>query len=517
MGNASKQSRVLIFESDPMVAHDVEALLGFIYHQAVVVSGFELTSDLLSQGPFDVVMLGQAPEEVVVDLVKSVHDRDPSIPILIFNQTEAVFHAAKKSAASVMAFIEMPLHYEPLVDILKRAAAFRERVREENPNCSSCQSSVSNAPTLIGNSAAMQNVRKMIEQVSQTYANVLILGESGTGKEVVARNIHALSERCGQAFVPVNCGAIPSDLLESELFGHEKGAFTGAISARQGRFELAQKGTLFLDEIGDMSLPMQVKLLRVLQERTFERVGSNKSLNADVRILAATHRHLEARIGEGKFREDLFYRLNVFPIEIPALRERLDDVPFLIQDQVARLEKEGRGAVRLTADAIDVLCHYSWPGNVRELANLVERLAILYPHGVVNAQGLPAKFTQSAKSSLDDSQPFLIAREEENIADIVSIFSQNTPAPTAEVVSAAVTEAATDTHSTVNEVGHDAHEHLPSEGLDLKDHLAHLEVDLIKQALDASDGVVAHAAKLLKMRRTTLVEKLRKYGLQKTA
>ncbi|WP_252345752.1 sigma 54-interacting transcriptional regulator, partial [Shewanella indica] len=195
--------------------------------------------------------------------------------------------------------------------------------------------------SLVGRSEGIANVRHLINQVAGSDATVLVLGPSGTGKEVVARNIHYLSERRDGPFIPVNCGAIPPELLESELFGHEKGSFTGAISSRKGRFELAEGGTLFLDEIGDMPLQMQVKLLRVLQERVFERVGGNKAINADVRVVAATHRNLETMIEEGEFREDLFYRLNVFPIEMPPLSERRDDIPLLLQELVSRVFNEG--------------------------------------------------------------------------------------------------------------------------------------------------------------------------------
>jgi sigma-54 specific flagellar transcriptional regulator A len=313
----------------------------------------------------------------------------------------------------------------------------------------------------------------MIEQVAPTDATVLILGESGTGKEVAARNIHYHSARRERPFVPINCGAIPAELLESELFGHEKGAFTGAIGARQGRFELAEGGTIFLDEIGDMPLPMQVKLLRVLQERQFERVGSNRSMATDVRIIAATHRNLEELIRAGRFREDLYYRLNVFPVEMPSLRDRIEDLPLLIGDLVARLENEGRGAVQLTAEAIRSLGRYDWPGNVRELANLVERLAILYPQGVVDVKDLPERYAQGAEALPPDDDALAVG------PDLVAGVEPR----------------------------------LPSDGIDLKQHLADIEVSLIHQALDESNGVVAKAARLLNMRRTTLVEKLRKYGI----
>jgi len=329
--------------------------------------------------------------------------------------------------------------------------------------------------SLVGTSPGTRRVRRLIEQVADTEATVLVLGESGTGKEVVARNIHFHSSRRYKPFVPVNCGAIPADLLESELFGHEKGAFTGAISGRRGRFEMAEGGTLFLDEIGDMPLAMQVKLLRVLQERTFERVGSNRSLVADVRIIAATHSDLEEAIREGRFREDLYYRLNVFPMDMPPLRERNEDLPLLINELISRIEHEKRGSIRFTAAAIRSLGHYPWPGNVRELANLVERLAILYPYGVVDVHDLPDKYRAEVISpAAEDEEPSL------------EIFGPVMPG-----------------------------QRLPRDGIDLREHLNNMEYMLIRQALDEAEGVVAHAAKRLKMGRTTLVEKMRKYGIKR--
>ena len=237
-----------------------------------------------------------------------------------------------------------------------------------------------------GTSRAMRDVHRLIEQVAPFDTNVLILGESGTGKEMVARHVHELSGRAGHPFVPVNCGAIPADLLESELFGHEKGAFTGALSTRLGRFEFAEGGTLFLDEIGDMSLQMQVKLLRVLQERSFERVGSNRTIRCNVRIIAATHRDLDAAIIAGRFREDLFYRLNVFPVQMPPLRERLEDLPVLIEHLVQRQGQNAGRHIRLDKEAMNCLARNRWPGNVRELANLLERLAILFPAQTITAE-----------------------------------------------------------------------------------------------------------------------------------
>ncbi len=242
--------------------------------------------------------------------------------------------------------------------------------------------------SLEGSSPAIRRVRDLIQKVAHTDATVLILGESGTGKEIVARMIHRASARTDKPFVPVNCGAIPAELLESELFGHEKGAFTGAITARAGRFELAEGGTLFLDEIGDMNFNMQVKLLRVLQERCYERVGSNRSQQADVRIVAATHQNLESRIADGKFREDLYYRLNVFPIEMPPLRDRQEDIPALVESMIGRLAHE-KGSFRLHDEAMEALMSHDWPGNVRELRNLAERVMIVCSGDRIDLEHLP--------------------------------------------------------------------------------------------------------------------------------
>ncbi len=360
------------------------------------------------------------------------------------------------------------------------------------------------ATRLKGNSAAMIQIRKMIAQVAESDATVLILGESGTGKEVVANALHDASLRSGKPFVPINCGAIPAELLESELFGHEKGAFTGALSARQGRFEMAEGGTLFLDEIGDMPLSMQVKLLRVLQERNFERVGGNKTIYCDVRVIAATHRHLENEIKQNRFREDLFYRLNVFPIELPPLKERADDIPVLIEDLITRMVQSNRGFVKLTPNALAMLMRYEWQGNVRELANLIERLAIIYPKGLVDVDDLPEKFKQYHAEDADDDveiDTFEISVDEIKVHhEFVENLTGTTTAEMQDLMRH---------HEYVPEII----VQLPEEGIDLKEYLNTMELDLIRQALEESNGVVAHAAKRLNMRRTTLVEKLRKFDL----
>lgn len=394
---------------------------------------------------------------------------DAYLPIILLNNPESKTRFSQEMDIGSIASIDLPLRYQKLESVLQQIKLYRQTRHEDGS-----PRSMELFRSLGGTSKTIKRVRRMVEKVADTEANVLIMGDSGSGKEVVARNIHYQSSRRNKPFVPINCGAIPSELLESELFGHEKGAFTGAISARQGRFEMAEGGTLFLDEIGDMSLPMQVKLLRVLQERTFERVGSNNSIKADVRIVAATHVDLDEAIETGRFREDLFYRLNVFPIEMPALRDRTEDLPMLISDLIERLEHEGSTGLSLTQSAAESLAQYSWPGNVRELANLIERLSILYPNGVVDVQDMPEKY--QAKTIMEK-----LPNEDSGVESDMHLRMPR----------------------------------LPKSGVDLKDHINSIEFSLIKQALDESNGVVAHAAKRLNMGRTTLVEKMRKLGMQR--
>ncbi|HEY1283682.1 MAG TPA: sigma-54 dependent transcriptional regulator [Steroidobacteraceae bacterium] len=373
-----------------------------------------------------------------------------------------------------------------------------------------------------GTSAAIREVIALVRQVASHDSTVLILGESGTGKEVAARAIHDLSPRRNRPFVAVNCGAIPAELLESELFGHEKGAFTGAVSSRKGRFEIAEGGTLFLDEIGDMSPSMQVKLLRVLQERVFERVGNHEPMRCNVRIIAATHRNLEESIKRNTFREDLFHRLNVFPIEMPPLRSRLEDLPLLVRDFTTLNVAEGRGQVQLSLRALAALALCPWPGNVRELANLIERLSIVAAGRTADIQDLPAKYRPADWSAQWVAPPFAseIAALDTTVAEQILLDGDTLPDGTAllplqddsEAVDDAE-EAALRARGEPADTGADALAVLPEAGLDLREHLLDIERRLVMQALERSDGVVAHAARLLNLRRTTLVEKLRKLGL----
>ncbi|MFM5463339.1 sigma-54 dependent transcriptional regulator [Aeromonas simiae] len=428
----------------------------------------------LESAPLQGVIAGSLQQELGTLLA-----RHPRLPFLSLCEGEW-------QSSNFIGTVAEPFDYDNLMRSLHFVQAFcslhpREKQHDKGQTL---------LKLLVGKGRGIQEVRRLISQVADTDANVLILGESGTGKEVVARAIHELSSRCKGPFVPINCGAIPAELLESELFGHEKGAFTGAIAARRGRFELAQGGTLFLDEIGDMPLPMQVKLLRVLQERLFERVGGGKPIEADVRIIAATHRDLETMIRQQTFREDLYYRLNVFPIETPPLRERADDIPLLLQELLARHSEQHKAWIRLTQRATESLMQYQWGGNVRELANLLERLLILYPNRIVDVADLPVRYRMLPAEGWSDEQAEWAEREA-----LSAIFQEPPPL-----------EMPAQTGMGMQ---------LPQEGLNLKDMLAELEVELIRQALEVQEGVVARAADMLGMRRTTLVEKMKKYGMSK--
>ena len=351
--------------------------------------------------------------------------------------------------------LSYPVQFDELGDVLEDIRASQGIGKRREPGLS--------ASRLIGDSPQTRELCTLISRVAPSKASVLITGESGTGKEVVARMLHEQSGRRGQ-FVAINCGAIPDQLLESELFGHERGAFTGADTARAGRFEQATGGTLFLDEIGDMPVPMQVKLLRVLEERSVERVGGGRSRPVDTRVIAATHRDIQQCIDEGGFREDLFYRLNVFPLEVPSLRERPEDIRPLVAEMIQRSESRLGVTIHLTEPAFKALERYSWPGNVRELGNLIERLAVIKPNGVVELEDLPWPVT---------------------------------PLKT-EVVSAQLEVATTA---------------LPETGVDLKQYLSEVERGAIEAALEQADGVVKAAADALGLRRTTLVEKIRRYRI----
>lgn len=466
----------LVIDDSSVRASELAALLKFMKEWEVVQTGHgDWRGYLKDTRGLRAIFVSRCGSDTrfreILDTIRQLENR---VPIVCIEPPDQHPRPLPDVNDISVARLAQPFRYPELNQLLNRLAFSQGRDKnlqsKRNPEL---------FRSLVGSSAAIAETRDLIERVAPSDATVLILGASGTGKEVVARNIHYYSQRRKGPFVPVNCGSIPENLLESELFGHEKGAFTGAISSRKGRFELAQGGTLFLDEIGDMPLHMQVKLLRVLQERTFERVGSDRSIKADVRIVAATHRHVEQLIETGEFREDLYYRLNVFPIEMPDLRNRIEDLPLLIEDLLRRVEGEQGVTLTLSPEATRCLQQYDWPGNVRELANLMERLAILYPDRRVEVGDLPVKFRAGYKP-------------------------EQAPEP-----------AATATKLAASELPSVPSVSLPKGGIDLKRYLTELEYSLIQSALEEANGVVAHAASLLRMRRTTLVEKMRKHNIKR--
>jgi len=475
------QQKVFVVDSDLDRYAQISAVLSFLDYKVKHLS-LEQLAGAVDKDESPLVLLTEDADFSDEDIHQFFATHKKQSPFMYIHKKG---RAAKisKTLGSYLVPLEWPTRYQDFIDSMRKLQSAGSSLNEKTS-----QRAVELFRSLVGNSQGIKQVRQLIQQVCVSDATVLILGESGTGKEVVARNIHYHSTRRDQAFVPINCGAIPGELLESELFGHEKGAFTGAITARKGRFELADGGTLFLDEIGDMPMQMQVKLLRVLQESVFERVGSNKQIKCNVRVLAATHRDLQKEIENGNFREDLFYRLDVFPITIAPLRERVEDIPMLISELVQRIERDKKGSVRFTSAALMALSQHSWPGNVRELANMVERLAIIHAYGVVDVKDLPDKFHQYV-------DPQLLLDGNERVEQASVDGDEHVDAPT--------------NHSAAA-VGI-----LPEQGIDLKDHLNNLELSLIHQALNDTSGVVAHAAKKLNMRRTTLVEKMRKHDIQR--
>jgi sigma-54 specific flagellar transcriptional regulator A len=472
------ESRILVLDSQSERAERVCGLLEFMdLSPRWAASPSDVSTARQRPTDWMAVVVGELDNDVAArEFFAWLGDAPLPPPVLLLQGDTAGFAARHGLHEAGVWPLESPIRHAQMEACLRRASL--KRLDSEAQAGAASQDS---GPT--GNSVSVQRLRRMIGQVAPFDTTVLVLGESGTGKEVAARAIHQQSTRRDGPFVAINCGAIPPDLLESELFGHEKGAFTGALTQRKGRFEMAEGGTLLLDEIGDMSMPMQVKLLRVLQERSFERVGGNQTIKCNVRVIAATHRNLEDRIADGQFREDLFYRLNVFPIEMPALRERTADLPALAETIAAQLARTGRGEIRFASDALAALAGYAWPGNVRELTNLVERLAVLNPGGLVRLEDLPARYRAHIPAG---------AR----------------PAPLPVPAASGAPEPA----ATAAPANGDS---LPEDGLDLREHMARIELQLIREALERSQGVVAHAAQLLGLRRTTLVEKLRKYGIEK--
>ena len=377
---------VLIVDDEPGVRSALAGVLRDEGYQVDAVESGESCLERLSRQPYDVVVLDVwLPGMDGLATLTRMRERQVDSQVVIISGHGSVESAVRAIKMGAFDFVEKPLSLEKTVLVVRNA--FRQRHLEaENL---ALRARVDAQHTMVGESYPMVKLREQVTMAAPTHGRVLIFGENGTGKELVARNIHVLSRRRTGPFVEVNCAAIPEELIESELFGHVRGAFTGAVADRRGKFELAHGGTIFLDEIGDMSLKTQAKVLRVLQEQVMEPVGGSNRIRVDARVLAATNKDLTAEIRAGNFREDLYFRLNVVPIFVPPLRERQDDVPLLADHFMAMLAREyGRRGKTFDAQAVAALRSYSWPGNVRELRNLVERLMIMVPGDVITARDL---------------------------------------------------------------------------------------------------------------------------------
>lgn len=380
--------------------------------------------------------------------------------------------------------------------------------------------------TIIGVSPEIKALRELIKTLAPSDSTVLILGESGTGKELVAKALHECSSRAKGPFIPVNCGAIPKDLLESELFGHKRGSFTGAISDRKGRFQLADKGTLFLDEIGDMSMDLQVKLLRVLQERKVDPVGSLGAIPIDVRVIAATHQNIESLIDEGRFRKDLYYRLNVMPVEVQPLAERVKDIPVLIEHFARQQAQGAKVPISISQASMELLSNYEWPGNVRELSNLIDRYTTLYTGQEVDLRSVPASMVPAGikklmerdcigvtnRSQLGSIETKPSARKLKFVKE--ENFRLSSIKPKDKETS--ILDSPIDEVQRVIALAQGGQD-FPDEGVELKQRLLEIETHLIIEALSKAKGNVSKTARLLSLQRTTLIEKINKYGIQQVA
>lgn len=454
-GNCSSSCiRVLVAEDDPEYREFLYKFLTEEGFQVFTTEDGDQAISLLQKQPFDILLtdykMPKADGLQVLEASKQL--ANPPVGILFTGYAD-VDSAVKAMKLGAFDYIKKPLKLNTLRSILKRASS----QVAYNQDAESVRGVDDRLGGMLGKSKPMQRVFELIRRVAKTNSTVLIFGESGTGKELTAKAIHELSSRKNYPLIPVNCGAIPEDLLESELFGHEKGAFTGAMHTRIGRFELANGGTIFLDEIGDMSPALQVKILRVLQEHEIERVGGIRSIPVDIRVIAATHRDLEKAIRENRFREDLYYRLNVIPIELPPLRERKEDIPLLTRYFLNRFnEKNGSRIEGIDEEALEYFMSYSWPGNIRELENLMERLMVLKGEGVITVEDLPDKMFEP--SSMTDFSPKKVLEN----------------------------------------------------GIQFSTAVSEYEKELILHALKKARWVKNRAAKMLGMNRTTLVEKMKK-------
>ncbi|PKK91457.1 MAG: hypothetical protein CVV64_06795 [Candidatus Wallbacteria bacterium HGW-Wallbacteria-1] len=419
-------SHILIIDDEAIMRKALQATLRKGGHQVdIAINGMEGLEKAL-EGNYEIVFTDmRMPELGGMEVLSAIKEKRPDIFVVVmtaFGTIESAVEAMRKGAYD---YLTKPFTYDEAVMVVNRIMEFSD-LRDENRNLRERLRNRFRFSSIIGKSDSMQKVYSLIERIAPTDATVLVCGESGTGKELVANAIHEYSRRKARPFVPVNCSALSETLLESELFGHEKGAFTGALREGKGRFEVADGGSLFLDEIGEISLATQVKLLRVLQERKFERVGSSALQQVDVRIIAATNRNLEEAIREGVFREDLYYRLNVIQIDLPPLRSRTEDIPLLVDHFAAEMaEKNGIEKVKITSRAMDLLTTYHWPGNVRELVNVMERAVILCDGGVVGPDELPPQFHRRRDDSAGLQGKTLAEVEKHHILSVLSETDNN--------------------------------------------------------------------------------------------
>ncbi len=460
---------VLVVDDSPEIRFSMAEVLKTRGFSVVTASDGQEAMEILDNRFFDIVLTDLAmPRKTGMELLKHLTEASPETICIIITGFGSIQGAVEALKLGAYDYLCKPIKPDEVIILIDKALEIRE-IRRENISLKRQLKNTYGFDNIVGNSKSMQGVFGLIEKVADTESTILITGESGTGKELIAHAIHYASDRRDRPFIPVNCAAIPEELLESELFGHEKGAFTHAIKTRIGRFELASKGTIFLDEVGEMSPSLQVKLLRVLQERKFERVGGVNTISVDIRIVAATNMDLEAAVRDGKFRDDLFYRLNVIPIHVPALRERKGDIPLLVKHFLKKFCKGKRQCVEgITDEAMEILSNYDWPGNVRELENIVERLVILTNSTVIARDDLPEQILKNASGSFMNS------------------------------FSGGLFE-------------------LPEEGMSLSRAVEELEKKLILQALEKTGGIKNRAAKVLQMNRTTLIEKMKKLKLMKSA
>ena len=457
------QSHILVIDDDPAVRQILAETLAGEGHQVTVMSSGLDGVEAVKDQPVHVVLTDlQMPGIDGLETIDRISKIDSKIIAIVMTGYGTVDYAVRAMKAGAFDFITKP--FEPdTVAVVVRKALDVYKLKQENHLLRKAVRDQYRLEHLVGTSAPMRMVLDFVEKVADSDSTVLIEGESGTGKELIARMLHFNSMRRERPLVPVNCGAIPETLLESELFGHEKGAFTGAAHTRLGRFELAHGGTIFLDEVGEMSLPLQVKLLRVLQERCFERVGGTRTINVDVRIIAATNQDLAQAVQERRFRQDLYYRLHVIPIHIPPLRERRSDIPLLVNHFIAQFNQLRRTEILgMEPDALARMMEEEWPGNIRELENMIERLCVLKKRGMITMSDLPERPVKMNAAKGGESPEKFIR------------FSED--------------------------------------GINLTKELEHYENRLIGEALRKANGITSRAAQLLQVNRTTLVEKLKRKG-----